>query len=97
MFNRFTVHNHFHFNLPENFMSKYEEILAKIETIAIGNTAEISAELADVKTALVANAAADDETKMTVKEHQIIIETLVDKLGASQPVVPAPLEPQPEA
>ena len=68
-------------------MSKVEELLAKIDTIAsAGSVAEVQAEVDAVKAALAANENADAETKITVEEHGQVIEALVNKLAAA----PAP-------
>lgn len=89
MFNRVINHFHFHINIGEKAMSTLQETLDKIATIALGNSAEVQAEVEAVKATLAANAEADAETKLTVEEHDIIINALVEKLAAA----PAPVDP----
>ena len=89
MFNKTIIHNHYHFHIGEKAMSTLQETLDKIATIALGNPAEVQAEVDAVKATLAANAEADDAVKLTVEEHTTIINALVDKLAAA----PAPVEP----
>ena len=91
MFDKLTIHNHFHIHIGEKTMSNIQDILAKIETIAVGNVAEVQAEVEAVKATLAANAQADEATKLTVDEHTTIINALVDKLAAAP--APAPVDP----
>lgn len=70
-------------------MSTLQETLDKIATIALGNSAEVQAEVQAVKATLAANATADEAVKLTVDEHTQIINALVDKLAAA----PAPVDP----
>lgn len=90
MFNR-TIINHYHFHIGEKAMSTLQETLDKIATIALGNSAEVQAEVDAVKATLAANAAADDAVKLTVEEHTQIINALVDKLAAAPAPADAPV------
>lgn len=79
-------------------MSKLQETLDKIATIAIGNNAEVLAEVEAVKaTALelantiAANEAGDEITKTAIADLSTAFDALVDKLAAA----PAPVEPTP--
>lgn len=87
-----TININNNFNLGEEIMARLDELLAKIETIAIGNTAEIQAEVDEIKAALAANTqtiadngANDEITKNAVAENTQLIDALVAKLGASTP------------
>lgn len=71
-------------------MATFEELLAKIETIAVGNTDEIKADVQAVKDALAANTAGDAEVKLSNDQQQELIEKIIDKLAESTPVNPNP-------
>lgn len=80
-------------------MSTLQETLDKIATIALGNSAEVQAEVTAVKDALVANTEAlaantanDDATKATVADLTTAFNALVDKLAAAPAPTPAPVD-----
>lgn len=91
MFDHITIN--LNINLGEELMATFEELLAKIDTIASAESvAEVKAELATLSEALTVNAQADLENaqndaaiKLTAEQNRELIEKILEKLAASTP------------
>jgi hypothetical protein len=96
MFNRVTIHNHFHINIGDKLMATFEELLAKVDTIATAESVEsVKADLAVLSEALTVNTQADLENaqndaaiKLTADQNRVLLEAILNKLAESTPPTP---------
>lgn len=88
-------------DMGEEIMARLDELLEKIDSIALSNNGVTQAEIDEIKVVLAANtqtiaenAAGDAITKAAVEENTQLIDRLINRLAQAPAPQPASTEPE---